>query len=79
MQEAITALTKNRTVLVITHRLSTVQSADQILVLHDGRIIQKGTHQQRLASPNGPYRLLWDKTRTGKHAPLEPQNLGSAR
>ncbi|STY77522.1 Putative multidrug export ATP-binding/permease protein SAV1866 [Mobiluncus curtisii subsp. curtisii] len=79
MQEAITALTKNRTVLVITHRLSTVQSADQILVLHDGRIIQKGTHQQLLASPNGPYRLLWDKTRTGKHAPLEPQNLGSAR
>lgn len=79
MQEAITALTKNRTVLVITHRLSTVQSADQILVLHDGRIIQKGTHQQLLASPNGPYRLLWDKTRTGKHAPLEPQNLESAR
>ena len=55
IQEAITELVKGKTVLVIAHRLNTIQAADQILVVKDGRIAQHGTHPELMKEP-GVYR-----------------------
>jgi subfamily B ATP-binding cassette protein MsbA len=49
IQEGLAALMQGRTTFVIAHRLSTIRSADQILVLENGRIVERGTHQQLLA------------------------------
>ena len=54
IQEALTELTVGKTVIVIAHRLATIENADQILVLDDGHIVQKGTHQQ-LVGQEGIY------------------------
>ena len=58
IQEALNELMKNRTTLVIAHRLSTVERADQIIVLDDGRIVECGTHAD-LLSANGHYAMLY--------------------
>lgn len=57
VQEALTHLMKDRTSLVIAHRLSTIQHADEIVVMKEGRIIQRGTHQE-LVEQEGEYRKL---------------------
>jgi ATP-binding cassette subfamily B protein len=49
IQEALKLLMRGRTSIVIAHRLSTVQNVDEILVLHKGRIRERGTHQELLA------------------------------
>ena len=54
IQEALTELTVGKTVIVIAHRLATIENADQILVINDGHIVQKGTHRQ-LARQEGLY------------------------
>lgn len=54
LQDAIAELTKNKTIVMIAHRLKTVRNADQILVLSDGRIIQRGSHD-RLMKEKGLY------------------------
>ncbi|MFC9999104.1 ABC transporter ATP-binding protein [Nocardia sp. NPDC127526] len=56
--DALRALARHRTVLVVAHRLHTVAAADQILVLDDGRITQHGTHDALLAEP-GRYQDFW--------------------
>ena len=58
IQEALTELMKNRTTLVIAHRLSTVERADQIIVLDSGGIVETGTHADLLAA-NGHYAALY--------------------
>ena len=55
LMEAIEALTREKTILMIAHRLKTVQGADQILVVDGGRIVQRGTHSELLAQ-EGIYR-----------------------
>ena len=55
IQEALTELTVGKTVIVIAHRLATIENADQILVINDGHIVQKGTHRQ-LAGQEGLYK-----------------------
>ncbi len=54
LQTAIEELTRNKTILMIAHRLKTVKNADQILVIDDGRIVQKGTHKE-LITQEGLY------------------------
>lgn len=46
LQKAIRELTKGKTILMIAHRLSTVRAADQIIVLENGRIVQRGNHEE---------------------------------
>jgi ATP-binding cassette subfamily B protein len=58
IQAALLRLMKNRTSFVIAHRLSTIRDADQVLVIDDGRIIEKGTHHQLLAK-QGLYHQLY--------------------
>jgi subfamily B ATP-binding cassette protein MsbA len=59
VQDAIERLMRDRTVLVVAHRLATVLDADEILVLEGGRLVERGTHQALLAE-NGLYRRLYD-------------------
>ena len=58
IQDAITELTKNRTVLVVAHRLKTIQKSDQILVFQKGNLLEKGKHVE-LLDKNGYYTKLW--------------------
>ena len=58
IQEAVTELAKNRTVLVIAHHLKTIQHADQILVFKKGKLVEKGKHGE-LLDQDGYYAQLW--------------------
>lgn len=60
VQKALDNLMKNKTVFVIAHRLSTVINADTIVVLNQGTIVEKGTHDELLEMPNGAYASLYN-------------------
>jgi ATP-binding cassette subfamily B protein len=59
IQEGLMRLMKGRTSFIIAHRLSTIRNADQVLVLHNRRIIESGTHDQLISKPNGFYAKLY--------------------
>ncbi|HAS01720.1 MAG TPA: ABC transporter ATP-binding protein, partial [Brevibacillus sp.] len=59
MQLALRELIKDKTVLIIAHRLTTICEADQIIVLKEGQIDDLGTHSELLAH-NGLYKSMWD-------------------
>ena len=58
LQQALAALAKDKTVIMIAHRLTTIQNADQILVIEDGTVSERGTHEQLLGL-NGKYAEMW--------------------
>ena len=87
IQEGLRYLMRGRTTFVIAHRLSTIRRADQILVVEEGRIIERGTHESLYAAA-GRYRDLYDKQHAvqsnlflapGEGGKDEPQNGDAAR
>ena len=67
IQDALDRVSKNRTTLVIAHRLSTIVGADEILVLDQGAIVERGAHQQLLAQ-SGLYASMWNRQREAQMA-----------
>jgi ATP-binding cassette subfamily B protein len=67
IQEALERVSRNRTSLVIAHRLSTIVGADEILVLDQGRIAERGTHAGLLAA-GGLYASMWNRQREAEEA-----------
>lgn len=61
IQDALTKLMKNRTSIVIAHRLSTVANLDRIVVLRNGKIVEQGSHEELLKQKDGAYQKLWSK------------------
>ena len=59
VQDALERLMKSRTTIAIAHRLSTIRHADEICVLHQGEIVEQGTHEE-LLNKNGYYKRLND-------------------
>ncbi len=62
IQSALDAVAQDRTTLVIAHRLSTVVNADEIIVLRDGKIAERGNHEGLLAQ-DGLYAQMWNRQR----------------
>jgi len=67
IQDALERVSRNRTTLVIAHRLSTIVGADEIIVLDDGVIVERGTHRQLLAA-GGLYESMWNRQREAEEA-----------
>ncbi|MGD1894854.1 MAG: ABC transporter ATP-binding protein [Cyclobacteriaceae bacterium] len=76
IQQAIEALVKDKTVIVIAHKLSTVQQADQIIVLNNGKIAESGRHEV-LLSQEGLYYRLWNTQQRASGWKIE-KNLKTA-
>lgn len=60
IQDALATLMKGRTTIMVAHRLSTIQHADKIMVMDDGRLVEQGTHQELITLENGIYRKLYE-------------------
>ncbi|MEC9235098.1 MAG: ATP-binding cassette domain-containing protein, partial [Pseudomonadota bacterium] len=58
IQQTLNKIQKGRTTLIIAHRLSTIKDADMIVYIDQGRIVQKGSHEELIAS-DGPYKALY--------------------
>jgi ATP-binding cassette subfamily B protein len=75
IQEALERVSRNRTSLVIAHRLSTIVTADEIIVLDQGKIAERGTHAQLLAS-GGLYASMWNRQREAEAAREKLAQIG---
>lgn len=76
IQDALRTLSRGRTVLVIAHRLSTITTADQIVVVNEGRAVEKGTHEELLAmGKRGKYATMWRKQIRAQQAAKEANVL----
>lgn len=78
VQQALANLIADKTLIVVAHRLSTVRGADQIIVVNDGRIVQRGTHDE-LLQREGIYARFWDERRQAAHWKLTGANGRDAR
>ncbi len=77
IQSALKQVAANRTTLVIAHRLSTVIDADQILVLHHGRITERGAHRELLAA-KGRYAEMWALQQEQRELEQEAEQIGES-
>jgi ATP-binding cassette subfamily B protein len=77
IQDALERVAKNRTTLVIAHRLSTIVNADEIIVLSQGRIVERGTHVQLLAA-DGLYASMWNRQREAEAAREKLAQVGDS-
>jgi ATP-binding cassette subfamily B protein len=68
IQDALDRVSQNRTTLVIAHRLSTIVGADEIIVLDQGVIVERGTHHQLLLVERGLYASMWNRQREAEEA-----------
>jgi ATP-binding cassette subfamily B protein len=68
IQDALDRVSQNRTTLVIAHRLSTIVGADEIIVLDQGTIVERGTHHQLLLVERGLYASMWNRQREAEEA-----------
>ena len=75
IQDALERVSRNRTSLVIAHRLSTIVGADEIIVLDQGRIVERGTHAQLLAA-GGLYASMWNRQREAEEAREKLAQIG---
>jgi ATP-binding cassette, subfamily B, heavy metal transporter len=75
IQDALERVSRNRTSLVIAHRLSTIVTADEIIVLDQGRIAERGTHGQLLAT-GGLYASMWNRQREAQEAREKLARIG---
>ena len=74
IQHALDTVSKSQTTLVIAHRLSTIVNADEIIVLAEGEIIERGTHRQ-LLSQKGLYAQMWERQSSGFQDDDLPSNI----
>ena len=74
IQHALDTVSKSQTTLVIAHRLSTIVNADDIIVLAEGKIVERGTHRQ-LLSEKGLYAQMWERQSSGFQDDDLPSNI----
>ncbi|KAJ4251444.1 hypothetical protein NW762_011427 [Fusarium torreyae] len=74
IQDALERVTEGRTTITIAHRLSTITTSDQIIVLHKGKIVERGTHNELLAL-GGRYHAMWEKQTTIEKREKEKKEL----
>ena len=77
VQEALDRLMRNRTTIVVAHRLTTIENADKIVVLEGGRCVESGTHAA-LLDRNGLYARLWTRSFEDDQVALAPEAVGAA-
>ncbi|KUI53152.1 Heavy metal tolerance protein [Cytospora mali] len=77
IQDALERVTAGRTTITIAHRLSTITNSDQIVVLHKGKIVERGTHSE-LLTLGGSYYAMWQKQTTTEKKETEKEKEGEA-
>ncbi len=75
IQDAINGLVRNKTIIIIAHRLNTVIRADKIIVLEDGRKIEEGKHDE-LMRACGLYRRMWNEQQKTRNWKFQTSNAG---
>ncbi|KAF3766483.1 hypothetical protein M406DRAFT_277382 [Cryphonectria parasitica EP155] len=78
IQDALERVTSGRTTVTIAHRLSTITNSDQIVVLHKGKIVERGTHSELLAK-RGSYHAMWEKQTTAEREKKEQEKEGDSQ
>lgn len=78
MQQALQSLIKGKTVIIIAHRLSSIVSADNIVVLQQGRIVQQGRHDD-LSVAEGLYKNMWNAYTSAYHWKLNKIEYGDMK
>ena len=65
IQKGLSGLMQDKTVVVIAHRLSTIMKMDRIIVVNEGKVVERGSHQQLVKKRAGLYQRLWQKQAGG--------------